>query len=140
MLITLYGVNNIGKSTQARFLVERLQAEGHRVEYLKYPIYDLEPTGILGNQGIRDIPDLFGHYPGQLGLALGFRALQKLLVHSQLDWGRYRTGGELDSPRLQYFSNPDGRQFYWAGDHDPFLLPALCPVIDSVGLIRNLLL
>lgn len=45
MFITLYGINNIGKSTQARLLVERLRAEGYAVEYVKYPIYDLEPSG-----------------------------------------------------------------------------------------------
>ncbi len=52
-LITLYGVNNIGKSTHARLLVEHLRAEGRRVEYLKYPIYDLVPTGIRLNEILR---------------------------------------------------------------------------------------
>jgi len=45
MFITIYGINNIGKSTQVKLLVERLREAGHETEYLKYPIYDLEPTG-----------------------------------------------------------------------------------------------
>lgn len=45
MFITIYGVNNIGKSTHAKRLVDRLNKEGHDAVYLKYPIYDLEPTG-----------------------------------------------------------------------------------------------
>lgn len=45
LLITIYGVNNIGKSTHAKLLVGRLKKEGYDAIYLKYPIYDLEPTG-----------------------------------------------------------------------------------------------
>ena len=45
MLITLYGINNIGKSTQAKKLVERLESEGKTVKYIKYPVYEIEPTG-----------------------------------------------------------------------------------------------
>lgn len=43
--ITLYGVNNIGKSTHAKLLVERLKQAGHDAVYIKYPIYDLEYSG-----------------------------------------------------------------------------------------------
>ncbi len=43
--LTLYGINNIGKSTHSKRLVERLQREGYDPVYLKYPIYDLDPTG-----------------------------------------------------------------------------------------------
>lgn len=44
-LIVIYGINNIGKSTQVKMLVDRLTREGMDALYLKYPIYDLEPTG-----------------------------------------------------------------------------------------------
>ena len=37
--IVLYGINNLGKTTQAKFLVEKLQSQGLRAEYVKYPIY-----------------------------------------------------------------------------------------------------
>jgi dUTP pyrophosphatase len=53
-LIVLYGINNLGKSTQAKLLVERLKANGHQAEYLKYPIYDLEPSGIMLNDYLRN--------------------------------------------------------------------------------------
>ena len=51
--ITLYGINNIGKSTQAKRLVARLEAAGHSTLYLKYPIYDLEPSGPMINEYLR---------------------------------------------------------------------------------------
>ncbi|MBI4149819.1 hypothetical protein HY488_00285 [Candidatus Woesearchaeota archaeon] len=38
--IVIYGINNIGKSTQAKKLVEYLNQHGYKAEYLKYPIYD----------------------------------------------------------------------------------------------------
>jgi len=43
--ITIYGINNIGKSTHAKLLVQHLKDEGHDAVYLKYPIYKMEPTG-----------------------------------------------------------------------------------------------
>jgi thymidylate kinase len=44
-LITVYGINNMGKSTHCKRLVERLEKEGHKAKYMKYPVYDVEPTG-----------------------------------------------------------------------------------------------
>ncbi len=52
-LITIYGINNIGKSTHAKLLVERLKKEGRKVFYVKYPIYDLSPTGPFLNDVLR---------------------------------------------------------------------------------------
>ncbi len=43
--ITIYGINNIGKTTHAKKLVERLEAEGRKAKYVKYPVYDVEPSG-----------------------------------------------------------------------------------------------
>jgi len=53
-LIVLYGINNLGKSTQAKLLVERLNQEGLKAEYLKYPIYDLNPSGEILNDYLRE--------------------------------------------------------------------------------------
>jgi dTMP kinase len=53
MLITLYGINNIGKSTQAKRLVERLKREGRDAVYIKYPVYEVEPTGRYLNEFLR---------------------------------------------------------------------------------------
>lgn len=52
--ITLYGVNNIGKSTQAKLLMSSLQKHGYKAVFLKYPIYDLEPTGPQLNKILRE--------------------------------------------------------------------------------------
>lgn len=51
--ITLYGINNIGKSTQAKLLIKALEKDGLKVSYLKYPIYDLKPTGPFINKVLR---------------------------------------------------------------------------------------
>lgn len=51
--IAIYGINNIGKSTQTSLLVQKLVSKGIRVEYIKYPIYDLDPTGKMLNEILR---------------------------------------------------------------------------------------
>ena len=45
ILFALLGVTNLGKTTQQELLMKRLSDEGYTVAYLKYPRYDLEPTG-----------------------------------------------------------------------------------------------
>lgn len=61
-LVVLYGNNNVGKSTQLELLEKRLTGEGVLYKRLKYPIYDLEPTGprILGvlKQGVEKMTTL----------------------------------------------------------------------------------
>ncbi|MBT3865386.1 hypothetical protein HOE67_00110 [Candidatus Peregrinibacteria bacterium] len=51
--ITIYGINNIGKSTHAQILTERLIGEGHEAEFLKYPNYSVEPTGPFLDHALR---------------------------------------------------------------------------------------
>jgi len=51
--ITVYGINNIGKSTHAKRLTRRLKAAGIDAVYVKYPVYELEPTGVFINQVLR---------------------------------------------------------------------------------------
>lgn len=51
--IVIYGANNVGKSTQVKLLVKRLRKSGKRVKLLKYPIYDLEPTGNILDKFLR---------------------------------------------------------------------------------------
>lgn len=54
MLITFYGVNNIGKSTHTQRFCERCRVEkGLKVAYLKYPIYDCGLTGEFLNAQLR---------------------------------------------------------------------------------------
>ena len=51
--IAVYGINNIGKSTQTSLLVQKLVRAGIPVEYVKYPIYNLDPTGKMLNEILR---------------------------------------------------------------------------------------
>jgi thymidylate kinase len=53
-LIVLFGSNNLGKTTQAKLLVENLIIKfSKNAEYLKYAIYNLEPSGPLINSYLR---------------------------------------------------------------------------------------
>ena len=45
LLITIYGINNIGKTTHCKLLTKRLIEEGYKAIHLKYPIYDISPSG-----------------------------------------------------------------------------------------------
>ena len=51
--IVFYGVNNLGKSTQAKRLIGKLEAEGRDAKYIKYPLYDLAPSGPIINNYLR---------------------------------------------------------------------------------------
>ncbi len=50
--ITIYGINNIGKTTQVEKLVAHLNSLGYKAEHIKYPIYD-SPTGRRINDILR---------------------------------------------------------------------------------------
>lgn len=45
MFLTIYGTNNIGKSTQCKLLIENLQKKGVKALHIKYPMYEIEPSG-----------------------------------------------------------------------------------------------
>lgn len=51
--IVLYGINNLGKSTQVKLLIEKLGKYGIHAEYLKYGVYDLKPSGEMLNEYLR---------------------------------------------------------------------------------------
>ena len=53
LFIVIYGINNIGKSTQVEMLLDALKKAKLEVKHLKYPIYDLEPTGPQINEILR---------------------------------------------------------------------------------------
>src|SRR3990167_431854 len=54
LLIALYGINNVGKSTQAGMLMDRFEKEGLLAVHKKYPFYDLHPTGPILNAYLRE--------------------------------------------------------------------------------------
>lgn len=51
--IVAYGMNNLGKTTASKALADFLLARGIPASYLKYAIYDLEPTGPKINAYLR---------------------------------------------------------------------------------------
>lgn len=54
--IVIYGINNLGKTTQAKLLTERIRnslKDNQAVQHIKYPIYDLVPTGLAVNDYLR---------------------------------------------------------------------------------------
>ena len=54
-LIVIYGANNLGKTTQAKMLVESLIIKfGVNAEYLKYAVYNLEPSGPMINNYLKE--------------------------------------------------------------------------------------
>ena len=52
--IVFYGINNIGKTTQAKMLVDYLNRRNIPAQFVKYAVYDLEPAGKLINDYLRN--------------------------------------------------------------------------------------
>ncbi|MDD2823456.1 MAG: hypothetical protein PHQ59_05250 [Candidatus Daviesbacteria bacterium] len=72
--IVLYGANNLGKSKQVELLEKSLQEKGIKTIRLKYPIYDLKPTGPKINAVLRE------------GLKMPDLDLQKLYAQNRADF------------------------------------------------------
>lgn len=72
--IVLYGSNNLGKSKQLELLEKALQKRGLEIIRLKYPIYDLKPTGPKINAVLRE------------GLKMPDEDLQKLYAQNRKDF------------------------------------------------------
>lgn len=53
LFIVLYGQNNLGKSTQLDLLEDVWKLIGREYRRVKYPVYDLEPTGPMINAILR---------------------------------------------------------------------------------------
>ena len=51
--VAIYGSNNVGKTEQVPRLVDNLRNRGIDVVSVKYPIYDLAPTGPIINEIVR---------------------------------------------------------------------------------------
>ncbi len=54
LFIVIHGANNLGKSTQAKLLVEKMNVKNYKTEYLKYPIYNILPSGKIINDYLRN--------------------------------------------------------------------------------------
>lgn len=53
LVIAIYGINNIGKTTQVNLLKDELEKSGKKTIIIKYPVYDLETTGPKINSYLR---------------------------------------------------------------------------------------
>lgn len=52
-LIVIYGVNNLGKTTQVKRLVEKLISIGRAADHIKIPAYEVEPSGNMLDEYLR---------------------------------------------------------------------------------------
>jgi len=85
--IVIYGVNNLGKTTQAKLLVKRLINQGYLAEYLKVPIYNLLPSGrILNNYLRKSNPDNLTPREAQIIYALN-RTQYEIILREKLAHG-----------------------------------------------------
>ena len=51
--VVIYGVNGIGKTTQAKLLADYFNRSRQEAKYLKYPVYDVNPSGLVLNDYLR---------------------------------------------------------------------------------------
>jgi thymidylate kinase len=83
LFIVIYGANNLGKSEQSRRLSSKLIHEGNQVFVIKYPIYQLEPTGPIINSILRNPDDpnrKISEYELQKLFAQNRRDFQEVLI------------------------------------------------------------
>ncbi|PIQ77986.1 hypothetical protein COV82_02145 [Candidatus Peregrinibacteria bacterium CG11_big_fil_rev_8_21_14_0_20_46_8] len=114
-LITIYGINNIGKSYHAKRLVQRLKKAGKKAMYIKYPIYDLAPTGPALNKILRshtqtmseeELQLLFVlnryHFQPKLEsyLARGYTVVAEDYVGTGLAWGIAKGGNPRELHKM----------------------------------------
>jgi len=79
--IVIYGINNLGKTTQAKLLVKHLKSSGFQAEYLKNPLYNFKPTGPIINRYLRkNNPDHFSPREIQMLFALNRWQYQPVLI------------------------------------------------------------
>ena len=109
-LIVLYGINNIGKSTQAKKLIYYLKSRGLKTHHFKIPIYNLEPTGPKINKILRSKKQEISEQEFQLlyaknrkdyqpvlkkKLEQGYTAVAEDYVGTGLAWGNVK-GASMD--------------------------------------------
>ena len=81
MFVTIYGINNIGKTTQVELLKENLEKQGYKVFNLKYPIYDIDPSGSFLHSVLRTRQQTISEAELQMWFALNRYQFQDKLQH-----------------------------------------------------------
>lgn len=102
--IVLYGPNNLGKTTQAKILVDSLIALGINAQYLKYPIYDLPPTGPIINGVLRH------------GVPMSSEELQRIFAQNRRDY-EPRLRMDLENGVWKIAEDYTGTGFAWGMTH-----------------------
>lgn len=69
--IVVYGPNNIGKTTQMRKIARRLLNQKNYIAYIKYPIYNLAPTGPIINEVLRQSQLSLGFEQDKYSMQIG---------------------------------------------------------------------
>lgn len=116
--IVFYGTNNLGKSTQAKLLIERFKKINIFFEHIKYPLYDLAPSGHILNDYLRhDNPYNLKAREAQIIYALnrtqyqselekklnqGINIIAEDYIGTSLAWGM---GAGLDNNFLERINN-----------------------------------
>lgn len=83
--LALYGITNVGKTTQIDLLKKRCKEENISLFTQKYPVYDLEPTG----------PMIFSAIKGGNSEKLSSAEIQALMAKNRFDF----------QPQLEYLAN-----------------------------------
>ena len=81
MFIAIYGINNIGKTTQVQLLKENYIKQGLKVFTLKYPIYDIDPSGTFLHTVLRSRQQTLSEEELQMWFALNRYQFQAKLQH-----------------------------------------------------------
>ena len=81
MFVAIYGINNIGKTTQVQLLKDRLSKQGRKVFTLKYPIYDIDPSGTFLHTVLRSRQQTLSEEELQMWFALNRYQFQTKLQH-----------------------------------------------------------
>lgn len=122
MLITLYGINNIGKTTHTQRLVQKLQEEGYDAVRVKYPVYAIEPSGPYLNAFLRSGgQQTISEAELQLWFVLNRHQFQPTL-QSWLDAGKIVVAEDYVGTGMAW-GHAKGLDFEWLESINRFLIP-----------------
>jgi len=86
--IVIYGINNLGKTTQAKKIVEYILQKGLRADYVKYPVYDMKPSGPFLDKVLRSLRQEIPEEEFQMWMTVNRFQFQPLLKR-KLNQGIY---------------------------------------------------
>jgi thymidylate kinase len=138
MLITLYGINNIGKTTHAKRLVNRLNEKGYEAAYVKYPVYAIEPSGPYINTLLRSGTDQkVSEEELQLWFVLNRHQFQPTL-HQWLSDGKIVVAEDYIGTGIAW-GITKGLAQPWLEDLNRFLIPSdLSLLLDGTRGIKSI--